>query len=49
MHYQFNDAEINYILNLLADQPFRDSADLINKIHQQYDQQIEKEKQQSSE
>ena len=38
MNYVLNDEEMNYILALLAERPYRESAELIEKIHEQYKQ-----------
>lgn len=54
MNYTFNDNEMNYILDLLADRPYKESAPLIANIQDQYntnvqiaqEKQMEKEKNQ---
>ncbi|OTN77062.1 hypothetical protein A5886_002142 [Enterococcus sp. 8G7_MSG3316] len=40
MKYNLNDNEMNYILDLLADRPYKESAPLIVNIQNQYEDQI---------
>lgn len=40
MNYYLTDEEANYILNLLVERPYKESASLIEKIHAQYTNQI---------
>lgn len=44
MNYIFSDEEINYILSLLAEEPAKNSMNLIINIHEQYNKNIEKGK-----
>lgn len=43
MEYVFTDEEMNYILELLVERPYRESARLIENIQSQYDAQKQEE------
>ncbi|MDV7786211.1 hypothetical protein [Enterococcus gallinarum] len=53
MKYTLSDNEMNYILDLLADRPYKETAPLIVNIQNQYDEQTrlnqEKQMQEESE
>ncbi|MDT2674285.1 hypothetical protein [Enterococcus dongliensis] len=40
MNYHLTDEEMNYILNLLAERPYKESALLVENIKMQYANQI---------
>ncbi|WP_461203524.1 hypothetical protein [Enterococcus sp. N342-3-1-2] len=51
MKYTLNDNEMNYILDLLAERPYKETAPLIVNIQNQYDEQtrLNQEKQMQKE